>query len=145
MTSKPIGSELIIQFKLAQCQRVEVLLILQIPKDFYHNNIYQLEILSKRTREYFGYERVHQRRIKGFTLNDLTNASTCIWFSGQLEDKLLNVKEGHWQHFKYPYFLGWQNAILIASKCLLLKLYFASNCTTNIVSTPHLNYPWCHE
>jgi hypothetical protein len=27
MTIKPIGSELIIQFKLAQCQRVQVLLI----------------------------------------------------------------------------------------------------------------------
>lgn len=72
MTIKPIGSELIIQFKLAQCQRVEVLLILHIPKDFYHDNIYQLEVLSKRTREYFGCERVHQRHIKGFTLNDLT-------------------------------------------------------------------------
>jgi hypothetical protein len=67
MTIKPIGSELIIQFKLAQCQKVEVLLILHIPKDFY-----QLEVLSKRTREYFGCERVHQRRIKGFTLKDLT-------------------------------------------------------------------------
>jgi hypothetical protein len=74
MTIKPIGSELIIQFKLAQCQRVEVLPILHIPKDFYHDNIYQLEVLSKRTREYFGCERVHQR----IYIERFNHASTSI-------------------------------------------------------------------
>jgi hypothetical protein len=71
MTIKPIGSELIIQFKLAQCQKVEVLLILHIPKDFY-----QLEVLSKRTREYFGCERVHQNQ--RIYIERFNFASTCI-------------------------------------------------------------------
>jgi hypothetical protein len=143
MTIKPIGSELTIQFKLAQCQRVEVLLILHIPKDFYQDNIYQLEVLSKRTREYFGCERVHQRRIKGFTLNNLTMLVHAFDLVANLNINCWMSKESHWQRFKY--FLGWQNAILIASKCLLLALYFASNCTTNILGIPHLRYPWCHE
>jgi hypothetical protein len=71
------------------------------------------------------HERIYIKRFN--------HASTCIWFSGQLEHKLLNVKESHWQHFKHPYFLGWGNAILITSKCLLLKLYFTSNarCSTS--------------
>jgi len=103
----------------------------QCAKDLYHGNLSQLEILWKWISKHFGCWKNSSKTCKWIHIKQLKHGSTCIWFHGQLEHKLLNVKGSYCQHFRDLYiaiaqFIGVSEGNLnITFKCLL-KLFSTS-------------------
>jgi hypothetical protein len=86
--------------------------------------------------------------VKGFTSSGLTMVAHAF-------DFMANINIHCWRSWKVVYitlnthtlllfiFLGCQKTTLITSKSLLK--FYLNQTPTNIVVTPHLSCPWCHE
>jgi hypothetical protein len=100
-----VCNNLIAQLGFAECQRAKTPSIFHTTKDLYHGNLNQLEIFWKRIGKHYRCWKSLPKMCQWIHIKCLSHGITCIWFHGQFEQTLLNVKESRWQHFKGPYII----------------------------------------